>query len=78
MARGSANRGPDALPNHSPRCGPVCKQRRLCVVRERQLVGRTLEAELAERESQSLVDLLENLPRLRKLLGEILTHAGLL
>src|SRR5688500_16099096 len=78
MSGGSADRASDATTNNSPRCSPVCEQRRLRVVGQRQLVGRPFEAELAEREAQSIVNLLENLPRFRKLLGEILTHAGFL
>jgi hypothetical protein len=47
-------------------------------MRERQLVGGSVETETAQRRSKRRIRALEHIPRRREHLGEILSHAGLL
>ena len=78
MTSRRANGISDAAPDDSPRRRAVRQQRRLSVVGQHELLGRTVEAKLAERETESLVDFLENLAGFRKFIGQLLSHAGLL
>jgi hypothetical protein len=78
VAGGGADAGGKLIARHRPHCGTVGEQRRLRVVGERQLVGRPVETESAQRDAERLVDTLEHLPGCRKGVGEVAAHAGLL
>src|SRR4051812_8011092 len=68
----------DDIARRRPDGRAMREQRRLRVVGERQLVGRTLETEFAERRTERRVRALEDVFGARKRLDEILAHSGLL
>ena len=78
MTSRRANGISDAAPDYSPRRRAMCQQRRLSVVGQRELLGRTVETKLAERKTERLVDFVENPARFRKFIGQLLSHARLL
>ena len=68
----------DASRDDRPHRGAVREQRRLRVVRERELLRRPLEAEPAERRAERGIGALEHVARRGERVGEVLAHAGLL
>ena len=66
------------LGQHPLRCDRDCKDRRLGELRQLQLLFRSAEAEIGDRESQRLIGLLEGLPRDGKIIEELAAHTDCL
>jgi hypothetical protein len=64
----------DGVAHSGPRGRAVGEERRLRVVRQRQLVGRTLEREERQWDAERGVGGFEDLARGRKARGEVLPH----
>jgi hypothetical protein len=56
----------------------MCEKRRLRVQCSGEVIGGPVEAKVAKREAEGLIDLLENASRCGKGFGEILSHSRLL
>ena len=78
VAGGGAHVRLEHVAGHGPGGGAVREERRLRVVREREILGRPAEHEPAERLAERGVDLVERATRGRKGVGEVPGHAGLL
>src|SRR5687768_13880917 len=61
-----------------PDCRAMREQRRLRVMRERERVGRTFEAQLRQRFAECGIGLLKNIRSRRERGGEVLSHPRLL